>query len=265
MAFMAARYARDTAEFLAGRPPAWCLLTHSHFDHCGAVAFLKKRFPGMRVAASGRTAQVLARPGARDLMRRLSDASAAMAPMLGFPADDSPAFEAFSVDRTLADGDSLRLADDLHLQVIETPGHTRDCLSFYVPGRKILFSSEAVGIPDQTGYITTDCLVDYGLYRSSHARLTALEVEVLCLGHRAALTGDDARRHMAASLAQCERFRRMVGTLLTEEKGDIERVKGRVMAYEYDDKPEPKQPRPAYLLNLDARVRAIARLERSEG
>ena len=87
---------------------------------------------------------------------------------------------------------------------------------------------------------------------------------MLCLGHRVALTGEDARRHMAASLFQCERFREMVSGFLEEEGGDLERVKLRVKAYEYDGKPGPKQAEPAYLLNLDARVRAIARLGRAE-
>jgi glyoxylase-like metal-dependent hydrolase (beta-lactamase superfamily II) len=184
-----------------------------------------------------------------------------MAADLGFPAAEAAPFEPFEVDRTVADGETVRLSDGLTLKVIATPGHTRDSLSYYVPEKKILLPSEAVGIPDQTGYITIDCLVDYDLYHRSHRLLAALDVEVLCLGHRGVLTGADARRHMDDSLAQCERFRDMVGRFLRKENGDLERVKQQVKAYEYDDKPGHKQPLPAYLLNLDARVRAIARLD----
>jgi glyoxylase-like metal-dependent hydrolase (beta-lactamase superfamily II) len=262
---MAQRYARDVAAFLKGRQPSWCLLTHSHFDHCGAVSFLKKCFPGMQVAASVKARDVFARPNARALMRHLSDVSAQMAAELGLVPEEGPVFEPFDVDRTLADGDVVSLGDNLAVQVIATPGHTRDSVSYYVPEKKILLTSEAAGIPDQSGYIYIDCLVDYDLYHHSHRVLSALEVEVLCLGHRVALTGEDARRHMAASLIQCERFREMVSGFLQEEGGDLERVKRRVKAYEYDGKPGPKQAEPAYLLNLEARVKAIARLTKSEG
>jgi glyoxylase-like metal-dependent hydrolase (beta-lactamase superfamily II) len=264
MAFMAPHYARDVATFLQGRPPAWCLLTHSHFDHCGAVSFLKRRFPGLRAASSLKAREIFARPGARILMKQLSEAAAKMAVEFGLPPEDGAVFEPFEVERILDDRETIRLSSDLTVQVIATPGHTRDSLSYYVPEKKILLPSEAVGIPDQTGYITIDCLVDYDLYHRSHSALAALDVDVLCLGHRVVLTGEDARRHMIDSLAQCERFRDMVAGFLREENGDLERVKQRVKAYEYDGKPDPKQPQPAYLLNLDARVKAIARLAQAD-
>ena len=145
MAFLANRYARDTAVFLKGRPPAWCLLTHSHFDHCGAVSFLKTYFPGMRVVASEQARNVFARPNALALMRQLSDVSAQMAADLGLPPNESPAFEPFEVDETAADDQSIPLSNDLTVRVISTPGHTRDSLSYYIPEKKILFASEAVG------------------------------------------------------------------------------------------------------------------------
>jgi len=261
MAFMGAVYARDVERVLGNRTPAALMLTHSHFDHCGAAAILKDRFAGMQVAASKEARAVFARPNAIRLMGELSDAAARMAIELGLPQSDCSAFAPFDVDRVVHDGESIALDGDTRLTAIATPGHTRDSVSYYIPDKKILFASEAVGLPDQTGYIYIDCLVDFDLYYRSHRKLAALDIETLCLGHRVAFTGDDARRHLQDSLHQCDRFRQMVGEWIRKEDGDLERVKQRVKAYEYDGKPGMKQPEPAYLLNLDARVRAIARLE----
>ena len=46
--------------------------------------------------------------------------------------------------------------------------------------------------------------------------------------------------------------------LLTREKGDVGRVVELVKADEYDSRPEPKQPEPAYRINLEARVKHLA-------
>ena len=64
--------------------------------------------------------------------------------------------EIVALDRVLSDGDSIAIDDDLSVRVIATPGHTRDSLSYYLPEKKILFASEAVGLPDHTGYIYID-------------------------------------------------------------------------------------------------------------
>jgi len=58
----------------------------------------------------------------------------------------------------------------------------------------------------------------------------------------------------------------LVETALAEEGGDVQKVIARVKAIEYDTVQGPKQIEPAYLLNLEAKVKVIKkRLEnRSE-
>ena len=153
----------------------------------------------------------------------------------------------------------LKISADRTLQVIETPGHTRDCLSYYVPEIKALICSEAAGIADPTGYIVSDCLVDYDQYVNSMKKLALLDSDVICLAHRYAFTGQDARNYIPRSLKYCDEFRNLVETCLAEEHGDISRVMTRIKAVEYDVKQEPKQPEPAYLLNLEARIKAVGK------
>ena len=47
-------------------------LTHSHFDHCGAVSYLLRNIPGIKVAASEKAADVILRPNAVKLMEKLN-------------------------------------------------------------------------------------------------------------------------------------------------------------------------------------------------
>jgi hypothetical protein len=56
-----------------------------------------------------------------------------------------------------------------------------------------------------------------------------------------------------------------VDGLLDQEHGEVDRVVARVKAQEYDPQPQPKQPEPAYLLNLRARVSHLASLRGGAG
>jgi glyoxylase-like metal-dependent hydrolase (beta-lactamase superfamily II) len=243
---------------LTDRQPAWCFLTHSHFDHCGSVAYLKAQFPRMKVVCSPKAADVFGRPNAVALIADLNRSAAGMAADLDIDPSDVQ-FEPFRVDATAGEGDRFEISPDLSVHVLETPGHTRDFLSYYVPQVELLVASEALGTPDETGYIVTDCLVDYDMHYRSMERLNRLAVTTLCLGHICACTGEDARRHMAASLVQSRRFKDMVERFLAEEQGDIQTVMTRVKAVEWDGKSVLRQPEPAYVLNLEARIKTILR------
>jgi glyoxylase-like metal-dependent hydrolase (beta-lactamase superfamily II) len=266
LAFLGIIYADGIRQILGHRNLHYCFLTHSHFDHCGSVAVLKKSFPMLKVVASEKTQNVLGRPNAIALMRNLTQASEQLAKSIGIELAGFEQFEPFGVDITLKDGEFIELSRDLTVQVFETPGHTRDCLSYFIPQKKVLFCSEAAGIPDTTGYIVSEALVDYDQYYESMSRLSEVAFEVLCLGHRQALDGQDAKNYFQKSMTHCRDFLNLVETSLIEEGGDMSKVIPRIKAIEYDPIQEPKQIEPAYLLNLEAKVKAIKkRLENRSG
>ncbi|MBI5589325.1 MAG: MBL fold metallo-hydrolase [Deltaproteobacteria bacterium] len=257
--FLGHHYASAISEVLGSRTPAYCLLTHSHFDHCGSVSALKSHFPEMKIVSSEQAKATLARPNAIELIRELHRAAVKAFQRNGFPIDAAIEFTPFEIDMTVKEGDLLKISPDRTLRVIETPGHTRDCLSYFVPEIKALICSEAAGVADPTGYIVSDCLVDYDQYVGSIKKLELLDADAICTAHRYAFTGADARNYIPRSLKYCDEFRNLVETYLAEEHGDIGRVMTRIKAVEYDVKPEPKQPEPAYLLNLEARVKAVGK------
>ncbi len=260
MTFMGKQYAREIHDALAGRSPAYFFLTHTHYDHCGAAAVLKNVFPDMRICCAAAGAEVLKRPRAVETIRDLNRAGAKYLETMIDDAAASPEFETFPVDRTLADGETLRLGDGVSVQAIATPGHTRDSMSFYVPEKKMLFTGEAVGIMEGNGYIFAEWLSDYNDYLASLYKLAELEIDILCPGHGCVLTGEDAAGFIARSIEYCKQFRQLIEQTLAETGGDVEAAKARIKAEEYDPLPEPKQPEFAYLINLDAKIRAVQKL-----
>jgi glyoxylase-like metal-dependent hydrolase (beta-lactamase superfamily II) len=254
---MGPRYVEDIRSILGEREPSFLVLTHSHFDHCGAAGFLKRAFPRMSVLASPIAGAVLEKPRAIELIGKLSNEAVALANGLGVDDAKPIDFLPFSIDKTLSDGEVLPLGGNLTLRVIETPGHTRDSLSFHIPDIGVLLSGEALGIPDASGYIITECLSNYDQYAASMHRLKALSPEILCLGHYKAFSGTDVARYIDSSLVHCNQFKELVSTFLSQEKGDLQRVMERFQKLEYDGKREDAHPEAAYHINLKARIKAV--------
>ena len=257
-----ALYVDDVRSVLGDREPGMLVISHVHWDHCGAVSHLKKAFPSLVVAASERAAEIIKRPRAIELMDRLN--RGACSTIASFPGVDAGRlvngpFEPFEVDLVLHDGQVFDLGGNLSLEVLATPGHTRDHMSFYIPEEKILFAAEASGCLDATGRIITQFLFDYDAYFASLTRLAALPAEVLCQGHRMVFVGrDEVSRFFERSLEAAVRFKGRVDDLLLEEGGSVDKVVERIKAEQYDTNTGIKQTEGAYLLNLRAQVAHLA-------
>lgn len=260
MSAVAPQYIREAKALLNGRGPADLFLTHVHYDHCGAAALLKKAFPEMRICCSEAGKDLLTRPNAVATIGELNHAGAGYLQQMGQADKEAPEFEVFEVDRVIEDGQRIALAPNLSLQAFATPGHTRDSMSFYVPEQKILFTGEAAGIMAPDGYIFSEWLTDYTDYMNSLEKLADLEVGILCPGHGFVLTGKDAADYMPRAIESGHRFRELIETTLEQTDWDVEQTRQHIKQIEYDPLADPKQPEFAYLLNLDAKIRAVMRV-----
>lgn len=216
----------------------------------------------MKVAASRHSAEILARPNAQKLIADLSQNVISLVAQ----ADDvdgknlvEAPFRPFDIDIEL-DGDRLiTLGDDVTIRVLSTPGHTRDQLSYYIPERRILIGTEATGCMDRAGAVIPEFLVDFDLYMTSLRRLAALPTEVLCQGHHFVYVGrDEVRAFFDRSIEAAEVFKERVVQLLNHHGGCVDTVVQQIKYEQYDTNRNVKQPEPAYLLNLRARVAHLA-------
>lgn len=258
-------YERDIRHVLDKKSPEVLFITHVHWDHCGTTGHLQRSFPGLKVAASKEAASIVSRPSAQ---RRMTELGRTVIPTVRtFEGQDAvdqslvvdEPFEAFAVDVPLEDGQVIEVSQDLHVQVVATPGHTRDHVSFYIPERKIIIGGEAAGCLEPAGTIDVEFLVDYDAYLASLKRLRRLPAEVFTQGHHYVFVGQESvEQFLDRSIEATERFASRVQELLRSEAGDVEQVMRRIKVEEYDPKPGLKQPDDAYLLNLRAQVTHLA-------
>ena len=257
MTFMGPLYLRDLKERLGDVNRLSSLfLTHSHFDHSGAAPFLKKNIPGLKVAASKFAAEIFKRPNAIQLIQSLSRGmEEAFRTKIG---DADVIFRGLELDRTLEDGEEIELKDGTKIQVIATPGHTRDAVSYYIPRLKALVCGEAVGTLDRKLAVRPSFLSSYDDYLASLDKLKGLEVEALLLAHAFVLTEEDARGMVSRTIEATRAFKERIERDLDLLKNDPEAVVQKIFQEDYVEKKLINQEERPFRINLAAQVKAVA-------
>jgi glyoxylase-like metal-dependent hydrolase (beta-lactamase superfamily II) len=119
----AQRIAEAAAE--AGATPGALILTHTHWDHTGDAAELKRRFPEMLIYVHPNDEYRLIDPMKHTVWR------------LPFEV------EGVHPDRYLNDGDTIE-AGGIAFRVIHTPGHTEGGICLYDEKSKLLFAGDTL-------------------------------------------------------------------------------------------------------------------------
>jgi hydroxyacylglutathione hydrolase len=100
------------------------LLTHTHFDHVGAVA------PVARATGAPVWCPELEVPVLADIM--------SFVPWPGFGP-----YESYDADQTVSGGEHLELAG-MEIDVLHTPGHSPGHVTYSIPGEAALFSGDVL-------------------------------------------------------------------------------------------------------------------------
>jgi glyoxylase-like metal-dependent hydrolase (beta-lactamase superfamily II) len=174
------------------------LILHSHFDHCGVVPFLKKRWPWAKVTASLKAKELLAAPKVIETIQFLNQALLKEKGREGQANDLGLGFSGINVEEVVKENDIIRCGD-LTIEIIEVPGHSSCSISAYVPDEKAMFGSDAGGIPfgDQ---IFTCANSNFDKYQESLMKMNRYEIDVYLAEHYGARTGEDANTFLNKSM-----------------------------------------------------------------
>ena len=162
----------------------YILLSHSHYDHMGALPYILEEFPEAKVLAGAHCAKVLEREGAKKLIKELGET----ARDLYDPGSRMEIIaEGIHVDEVLEEGSCLYIGEKgdeaEYIKAIETPGHTNCSMSFLIMPMGLLFSSESTGILEGEDYVHTPCLKSFIQGIASAEKCRAIDARHLCLPH----------------------------------------------------------------------------------
>ena len=227
-------------------------LTHSHYDHVGALPYIRRCWPEAKVYGADYARNVLVKPAARETILELSREAAennGRIPTSSYPA------ELLYVDEAVKDGDEVRIGD-MMIRVIESVGHTRCSLSFVINDR-ILLAAETIGTLGVQGEYMPQFLVDYGKTLETIRKCRKLGEKQLWLSHHGAAgqTSDEMWQWFEDELVKAKNI---ILNIVSEYTSPDEQLEEMAKAF-WRPKRKGGWPRPAFDLNAQAMLRTITR------
>ena len=161
-----------------GRTLDMILMSHTHYDHIGALPYILDEWPEAQVMGALKAVQVFGSDAAKETMRELGDNATNL-----YGADFPPVkTDGLRIDRVLEDGEEVSLGD-ISLRFYEAKGHT-DCSAAYILyPQNIMFACESVGQVEGPDDMRTSCLKSFRQCIESSYKLRKLEPDRIIAMH----------------------------------------------------------------------------------
>lgn len=226
------------------------LLTHSHYDHTGALPMISREFDPI-IYGSARTVELLKK---KKVLKYIEKLNRKFGEILNLSSGIE--FSGFKNLKEVNEGDRLVLEKGKYFQVFETPGHTKCSVSYFLEPNGILFPGDAAGVMERKGKIKPLFLSNYSSYLNSIKKLLKLDASILALPHNRYIKGRERVKHfLISSLDRTENLGNLIKKyLLAGEKPET--VAKKVLAAEFPE-PTVQGPDEAFNINLNAMVNAI--------
>jgi len=204
---------------------------HAHFDHVGIAPYLKKRWPWLKITASKRAREQLARPKVIQAIVELSRVMLAKEG-LEVPVEDLGwDINALEVEEAVSDGQEVTCGQ-VRLQCLETPGHSSCSMAVYIPEEKALSASDAGGIPyGQEVFASANS--NFDLFEQSLAKMAQFDIQIHLAEHYGAFVGEDGRNFLKRTMDAAQKTRAAIEEILDrtgDEKAAMEEVTDLIMA-----------------------------------
>jgi len=229
----------------------YILMSHTHYDHIGALPYLLREWPEAVVVGSAKAKKVFSSEGARATMKRLGE----YARDNYVKSDEPVSTEGLRVDMVVGDGDRVDIGD-AYFVVIETKGHTDCSLTYVLEPQGIMFASESTGVIRGPGQMHTAILKSYRDTMESAAKCREYRPRQIIGPHYGILPPDMTDYYFDLYVKAAEEEKAFI--LGCRDSGMTEKEIFRAFDKKYwSDERGRAQPRAAFLENAKYSVKHI--------
>jgi len=252
MAYCASNLISNIKKVLADGMKLDCIfLSHSHYDHIGAIPYLREIWPGVEVMAAEYAEKVLSKKSALQTIQELSrKAGKYYGAKKLIEYDDS----LMKVDRKISEGDVFDLGG-VRIRILETPGHTKCSLSFLV-NEKVMFASETSGVINPAGKIYPTFITSYRETIESNKKCQAANPTYIICSHSGLVNKSEASGYWKKCMQAAKKSRDFVLKSFSDGADEDEIFEEYKNTYQ-DEKTMEEQPGYAFEINNRAMIRNI--------
>jgi len=236
----------------------YLLLTHSHYDHIGGVPVILKNFRVKNIFAHSYLKNVLKSEKAIRIINNLNKIElSVLDPFLNYE------FEPFEITNEVRENNFLDFGK-IKILFYETPGHTKDSVSYYMLPYKIIIPGEAIGVPNKDdSYILPQFLSSFETYIESINKIKNLDIEIVGLPHEHLIFGkENVKNYIENSLKSTYEYAQIIENAIVEYK-NFDKILD-YLTEEIHQKKNIRQPIHAFRENLKAQIIVISRLKNLE-
>lgn len=166
-----------------GRKIDIIVLSHTHYDHIGALPYVLEEYPDAIVMGAEKAGKVFSSEAALSTMENLGEKARLMYGM----EDIVISAKGMHLDKEVHEGDIIDIGDK-YIICYETPGHTLCAMMYGLhykehPGEEVLFVNETLGVYLGLGTVEVAALKGYDLTISQARRLKKLGYSRLIMQH----------------------------------------------------------------------------------
>lgn len=269
MPFDARRVIENIRGILGDRPLDYVFASHTHYDHIGGMGIIRQAYPGLVAYGSQYAKYVFTRPGAIETMKRMTLAAIDSynekimeeRQAGGFSPEiisyEDVVIDQEGIDVSLESGQAVDMGD-FDIVAYSTPGHTNCSMSYFIPQRKILFSSESTGVPSLAGRMHTSILKSFDQSMDSLKLCRALGAETVIFPHYGVVKGDLVDIAWQAYETNAREERETLANWIKEGLTDQELLE-RVTEKFWTSDRAARQPKAAFQLNARYSIKMYRR------
>ena len=162
--------------------PDYLIVPHGHFDHVCGVSLIAEMYPEVKVVAHEKVKDIASKE--KVLKAWASDDLQLCKNYFGI--EEEVDISKIRIDLAVKEKDKVS-----DIEIMETPGHSPDCISAYLRKENVLLVSDSLGFPLSSGKILPMFFYNFDEYYESMKRIEGIKPYVLGLAHNKCLKGEN--------------------------------------------------------------------------